>query len=43
MKKQNYLFFSKMILLIALTGCSNTEQAKLSKNQKPLAAGDLKE
>ncbi|PFO01464.1 molybdate ABC transporter substrate-binding protein [Bacillus sp. AFS076308] len=35
MKNRNYLFFSIMILLIALSGCSNNDQAKMSKNQKP--------
>ena len=37
MKKRNYLFFSIMILLIALSGCSNNDQAKKSENQKQSA------
>ncbi|MCM3724821.1 molybdate ABC transporter substrate-binding protein [Neobacillus cucumis] len=35
MKNLNYLFFSIMILLIALSGCSNNDQAKMFNNQKP--------
>src|SRR3954453_3523261 len=37
MKKRNYLFFSIIILLIVLSGCSNNDQAKMSENQKPSA------